>query len=102
MKKLLLALTLSAFSFTASATIFKLPEDSIVCLDLISIQMLHKAIDHYSEQELQEVIEYIASKKLCHPSVEAIVRVIDVSNPFVQVEGVSVTGRVWVHFRELK
>lgn len=102
MKKLLLAITLSAFSFTASAAIFKLPEDSIVCSDLISIQMLHKAIDHSSEKELQEVIEYLGTKKLCYPSVEAIVRVIDASNPFVHIEGISTTGKAWVHYRELK
>lgn len=102
MKKLLLAITLSALSFTASASIFKLPEDTIMCYDLVSIQMLHKAIIHSPKEELQEVIQYLDDNKLCDLSVEAIVRVIDASSPFVYVEAISTTGKTWVHSRDLK
>lgn len=102
MKLLLIAMLAFVSTGALSQSLFKLPEDSVACVDKKSIEMLHKSVNEMPKEQADEVVRYLLEENYCIVTRELLVRLVDINNPYASVVTLSGNNHIWVLTRHLQ
>ena len=102
MKLLLIAMLTFVSTGALAQSLFKLPEDSVACVDNKSIEMLHRAVNELPKEQSDEVVQYLLEENYCTVTRELLVRLVDINNPYAVVVTLQGNHHIWVLTRHLQ